>query len=92
MVLVAGIRPDAETGGIVSVVAIVQANRPEVLNTALSVRSKKVFMTDTSCFRSTSYSEERRTAPKLALASLMVCAGNGQIFLTNKTPLKNHIK
>jgi len=52
MVLVAGINPDAETGGIVSVVAIVQANRPEVLNTALSVRSKKVFMTDTSCFQS----------------------------------------
>src|ERR1041384_550430 len=34
-----------ETGVMVSVVAAVQANRPEVLKIAVSVKSKKVFMT-----------------------------------------------
>ena len=40
----AGIAPDADTGGMVSVVAAVQAKRLAVLKTALSVRTKKVFM------------------------------------------------
>jgi hypothetical protein len=34
-----------ESGGIVSVVATVQASRPEVLKIAVSAKSKKVFMT-----------------------------------------------
>jgi len=33
-----------ESGGMVSVVAAVQANRAEVLKNAVSVKSKKVFM------------------------------------------------
>jgi hypothetical protein len=39
-------RPEAPTGGIVSVVIAVQASKPEVVMNAVSDRSKRVFMTD----------------------------------------------
>jgi len=48
MVFLTGVIPEAETGGIVSVVAAVQAKRPEVVMAAVSVKSRKVFMTFTS--------------------------------------------
>jgi hypothetical protein len=46
MVLFTGIGLAWESGGMVSVVAAVQANRAEVLRIAVSVKSKKIFMTD----------------------------------------------
>jgi len=48
MVFLTGVIPEAPTGGIVSVVADVQAKRPEVVMAAVSVKIKKVFMTFTS--------------------------------------------
>ena len=50
----------------VSVVTAVQANSPDVVITALSVKSKKVFITDSLAFNLTSYSDERRPVGKLA--------------------------
>jgi len=49
-------------------------------------------MTDTSCFQSNELFRGTKNRAETCAASLMVCAGNGQIFLTNKTPLKKHIK
>jgi hypothetical protein len=48
MVFLTGVIPEAETGGIVSVVAAVQAKRPEMVMAAVSDKSRKVFMTFTS--------------------------------------------
>jgi len=48
MVFLTGVIPEAPTGGIVSVVADVQAKRPEVVMAAVSVKIKKIFMTFTS--------------------------------------------
>src|SRR6185503_4585397 len=44
MVFLTGSRFAAETGGIVSVVTSVQARRPEVVITAVSARSRSVFI------------------------------------------------
>jgi hypothetical protein len=48
MVFLTGVIPEADAGGIVSVVAAVQAKRPEVVMAAVSVKIKKVFMSFTS--------------------------------------------
>jgi hypothetical protein len=46
IVFLGGKRPEAATGGIVSVVTAVQASKPEVVMNAVSDSSKSVFMTD----------------------------------------------
>jgi hypothetical protein len=49
MVFLTDVRPGAaETGGIVSVGTVVQAKRREVVMAAVSVKSKRVFITVTS--------------------------------------------
>jgi hypothetical protein len=48
MVFLTGVMAEAATGGMVFVVAPVQAKRLEVVMAAVSVKSKKVFITFTS--------------------------------------------